>query len=74
MWSLELQAIADEGGCFSLTNHPFLSGRGARLRTLEQLIEMMKSLGVWIATAGEVARHVGTLGLAPRSFPQPILD
>lgn len=73
MWSLELRAIHDEGGCFSLTNHPFLSGRSARLRTLEQLIEMMKSLGMWIATADEVARHVRTLGLTPRAFPQPIV-
>ncbi|MDX6431797.1 MAG: cytosine/creatinine deaminase [Streptosporangiaceae bacterium] len=74
MWSLELRAMYDDGGCFSLTNHPFLSGRSARLRTLEQLIEMMKSLEVWIATAGEVAQHVRTLGLAARSFPQPIVE
>ncbi|HXA61994.1 MAG TPA: polysaccharide deacetylase, partial [Streptosporangiaceae bacterium] len=74
MWSLELRAMYDDGGCFSLTNHPFLSGRSARLRTLEQLIEMMKSLEMWIATAGEVAQHVRALGLAPRSFPQPIVE
>ncbi len=72
MWSLELRAIHDEGGCFSLTNHPFLSGRPARLRVLEQLIEVMKSLpGLWIAPAGDVARHVRSLSLAPRSFPRP---
>jgi peptidoglycan/xylan/chitin deacetylase (PgdA/CDA1 family) len=70
MWSLELRAMYDEGGCFSLTNHCFLS-RPSRLRGLEQLIELMKSLGVWTTTAGEVARHIRTLGLAPRSFPQP---
>jgi cytosine/creatinine deaminase len=74
MWSLELRAMYDDGGCFSLTNHPFLSGRSARLRTLEQLIEMMKSLEMWISTAGEVAQHVRALGLAPRSFPQPIVE
>jgi hypothetical protein len=73
MWSLELRAMYDEGGCFTLTNHCFLS-RPARLRALEELIELMKSLGVWTATAGEVARHVRTLGLAPRSFPQPTLE
>ncbi|MCW2643014.1 MAG: codA2 [Dactylosporangium sp.] len=74
MWSLELRAIYDDGGCFSLTNHPFLSGRPARLRALEQLIEMMKSLPtLWIAPAGDVARHVRSMNLAPRSFPQPML-
>jgi cytosine deaminase len=74
MWSLELHAMRDEGGCFALTNHPFLSGRPARLRALEQLIDVMKSLDVWIATAGDVARHVRTLGLAARSFPQPMVE
>lgn len=75
MWSLELQAIAGEGGCFSLTSHPFLSGRAARLRALEQLIEMMRSLpSLWIAAAGDVARHIRSLGLTPRSFPPPIVE
>jgi hypothetical protein len=74
MWSLELRAMSDEGGCFALTNHPFLSGRPARLRALEQLVELMKSLDVWIATADEVARHVRTLNLEPRSFPQPVVE
>jgi cytosine deaminase len=74
MWSLELRAIYDDGGCFSLTNHPFLSGRSARLRALEQLIETMKSLPtLWVAPAGDVARHVGSLNLAARSFPQPMI-
>jgi cytosine deaminase len=74
MWSLELRAIHEDGGCFALTNHPFLSGRPARLRALEQLIEMMESLpGLWIAPAGDVARHVRSLSLAPRSFPRPVV-
>jgi cytosine deaminase len=73
MWSLELRAMYDEGGCFSLTSHCFLS-RPSRLRALEQLIELMKSLDVWTTTAGEVAQHIRTLGLAPRSFPQPTLE
>ncbi|GLW09762.1 hypothetical protein Misp01_48910 [Microtetraspora sp. NBRC 13810] len=75
MWSLELRAIHEDGGCFSLTNHPFLTGRGARLRALEQLVELMKSLStVWIAPAGEVAGHIASLALTPRHFPQPLID
>ena len=75
MWSLELQSLASEGACFSLTNHPFLSGRPARLHALEQLIDMMRSMPrLWIATAEEIASHTRSLGLKPRSFPQPVIE
>jgi peptidoglycan-N-acetylglucosamine deacetylase len=75
MWRTELEAMWQQGCCFTLTNHPFLSGRPGRLRALEQLIETARSLpGLWLTTAGEVARHVRTLELVPRSFPQPVLD
>ena len=30
MWTWELEATAELGGCFTLTNHPFLSGRPSR--------------------------------------------
>jgi hypothetical protein len=60
------------GCCFALTSHPFLTGRLGRLRALEQLVEIMTSLpDLWVATAGEVARHIRSLGLAPRVFPRP---
>jgi peptidoglycan/xylan/chitin deacetylase (PgdA/CDA1 family) len=72
MWTWELEASFVEGVCFTLTNHPFLSGRPGRIRALEQLIERMKSLdGLWIATLGEIAAHTRTLGLRPRFFPVP---
>jgi peptidoglycan/xylan/chitin deacetylase (PgdA/CDA1 family) len=72
MWTWELEASHAEGVCFTLTNHPFLSGRPGRIRALEQLIERMKSLdGLWIATLGEIAAHTRTLGLKPRFFPIP---
>ncbi|MGV9387291.1 polysaccharide deacetylase family protein [Nonomuraea sp. NPDC003707] len=75
MWLLEFEAIANEGGCFSLTNHPFLCGRPARLHALEQLIEVMRSMPyLWIATVDEVACHVRSLGLKPRSFPPPVIE
>jgi peptidoglycan/xylan/chitin deacetylase (PgdA/CDA1 family) len=74
MWTLELDALADEGGCFMLTNHPFLSGRPARARALDQLIERAREHDLWIAPAGEVAAHVASLPLTPRVFPQPRLD
>ena len=65
-WTLELEALADDGGLFMLTNHPFVSGRASRAVGLERLIERAKGLdGVWIATCSEIAAHVETLPLAP---------
>jgi peptidoglycan-N-acetylglucosamine deacetylase len=75
MWSAELAAMADEGCCFTLTNHPFLSGRPARIRVLDRLIaQMQETDGLWIAPAGEIAAHVRGLGLRPRVFPQPVVE
>jgi peptidoglycan/xylan/chitin deacetylase (PgdA/CDA1 family) len=72
MWTLELQALYRLGGVFSLTCHPFLTGRPSRAEALGTLIERMKALpGLWIATVGEVATHTMSLGLTPRSCPQP---
>jgi peptidoglycan-N-acetylglucosamine deacetylase len=72
MWSAELAATTEEGACFTLTNHPFLSGRPARVRVLDRLIGRMQDTeGLWVATAGEIAAHVAGLGLRPRVFPRP---
>ena len=51
-WTLELEALVDEGGLFMLTNHPFVSGRASRAVALERLIERAQAIdGLWIATA-----------------------
>ena len=74
MWTLELEAMHAIGAAFVLTCHPFLSGRPARARALELLIDKMGALpGLWITTVGEVARHVAGLDLRPRPCPQPVL-
>lgn len=74
MWTLELEAMYRLGAAFVLCCHPFLSGRPSRAEALERLVERMKSLpGLWITTIGDVARHVASLGLPPRTCPQPIL-
>jgi peptidoglycan-N-acetylglucosamine deacetylase len=58
MWLLEAQAHYAEGGCFVLTNHPFISGRPSKAVALERLIEDVKALdGTWVATLDEIARH-----------------
>jgi hypothetical protein len=73
-WTLELEALVDEGGLFMLTNHPFVSGRASRAVALERLIERAQAIdGLWIATASEIAAHVATLGLEPVVHRRPIL-
>jgi peptidoglycan/xylan/chitin deacetylase (PgdA/CDA1 family) len=75
MWSADLTAIHEDGSCFTLTNHPFLSGRPARIRALDRLVAQMQELpGLWIASADEIAAHVRSLGLIPRVFPQPVVN
>jgi peptidoglycan/xylan/chitin deacetylase (PgdA/CDA1 family) len=75
MWRLEFDAIRAEGGCFVLTNHPFLSGRPSRAQALDGLIEYVCAQGdVWVASLGEIANHVRGLGLTPRSVERPNPD
>jgi peptidoglycan/xylan/chitin deacetylase (PgdA/CDA1 family) len=72
LWTGELSEAHRHGSCFTLTIHPFLSGRLGRLRALETLIETMSDRpGLWLATGSEIAEHVRTLDLTPRVFPQP---
>ena len=62
MWWLEAYSRYREGGCFVLTNHPFLSGRPAKSYVLERLIEDVAGLdGVWIAPLREIAEHAETV-------------
>ncbi|HEV2240980.1 MAG TPA: polysaccharide deacetylase [Streptosporangiaceae bacterium] len=73
IWTLELEAMHRLGAAFVLCCHPFLSGRPSRAEALGRLIERMKALpGLWITTVGDLAEHVGWLGLAPRTCPQPV--
>src|SRR5215212_887389 len=73
-WTLELEALIDEGGLFMLTNHPFVSGRASRAAGLERLIARAKEIdGLWIATATEIAAHVETLPLEPVVHTQPVV-
>lgn len=74
LWSLELEAMRAVGGCFTLTNHPFLTGRPSRARALEQVVEQAVAYGdVWIASLRQIAEHVRGLGLAPRTLARPVL-
>jgi peptidoglycan-N-acetylglucosamine deacetylase len=73
-WTLELDALVDEGGLFMLTNHPFVSGRASRARALEGLIEHAQATdGVWVATAAEIAEWTAGLPLEPVVHQPPLL-
>ncbi len=75
VWGLELAALRDEAGCFVLTNHPFITGRPSRTAALEQVIVQGLEYGdVWVASLGEIAEHVRSLALPPRTLTPPPVD
>jgi peptidoglycan-N-acetylglucosamine deacetylase len=72
-WMEELDAITAAGGCFVLTIHPFLSGRPARIRAVDRLIENIQAReDVWLTTLGEIADHTASLDLDPVVHVAPI--
>lgn len=75
MWQAEYDALVGERACWVLTNHPFLIGRPSRAAQLELLVEhVVADPASWVATLGEIATHVRSLGLAPRSIEPPVLE
>jgi peptidoglycan/xylan/chitin deacetylase (PgdA/CDA1 family) len=71
-WTLELEALVDEGGLFMLTNHPFVSGRASRAAALAALIGRAQAIdGLWIATCQEVAEWTESLDLVPVVHERP---
>jgi peptidoglycan/xylan/chitin deacetylase (PgdA/CDA1 family) len=74
LWRSELEALADEGGLFIHTSHPFLSGRASRIRVLDRLLEHAKALGgVWIAPLFEIAEHVHQTTPPEQARPVPVV-
>ena len=72
LWQDEFEAMRDVGGCWVLTNHPFLTGRPSRARQLDELMAHVTSCAdVWTASLEEIARHVRSLGLTPRTIAHP---
>jgi peptidoglycan/xylan/chitin deacetylase (PgdA/CDA1 family) len=75
LWSAEFDGLAAAGGCWVLTNHPFLSGRPGRARQLGELMgEVAGTPAVWVASLSEIAEHTRMLGLEPRSIEHPDVD
>lgn len=60
------------GGAWILTNHPFLSGRPGRAAALREFIGEVAAMDdVWIASMSQIAAHVRSLELTPRSITRP---
>lgn len=74
IWTLELEGLRGVGGCFVLTNHPFLTGRPSRAAVLDRVISRALEHGdVWVASMRQIAEHVRGLGLAPRMVEPPVV-
>ncbi|BBY85616.1 polysaccharide deacetylase family protein [Mycolicibacterium tokaiense] len=72
LWQLEFDGLRRVGGCWVLTNHPFLSGRPSRAFELGDLMRYVRGHSdVWVASLSEIAEHVRGLRLAPRSITPP---
>jgi peptidoglycan/xylan/chitin deacetylase (PgdA/CDA1 family) len=70
IWQLEFEALRRVGGCWVLTNHPFLTGRPSRAAELDDLMRhVLDHTDVWTAGLGEIAEHVRAQGLPPRTIP-----
>jgi peptidoglycan/xylan/chitin deacetylase (PgdA/CDA1 family) len=68
LWRLEIEAQIRYGGLFNLVNHPFVTGRASRILAMEELIdELLDDPRVWFASLGEIADHVESLHLTPRT-------
>ncbi len=73
-WAEELDALVAVGGLFSLTMHPFISGRPARADALERLIERARTIdGLWLAAGDELAAWVESLDLPPVLHEAPVI-
>ncbi len=71
----EFDAQYEAGGFFMLIVHPFLTGRPARWRLVEQWLEKtLAEKDVWFAPLREIADHLDALsaeGWSPRTERLP---
>lgn len=74
LWISEFHGLREAKGCWVLTNHPFLSGRPGRAKSLELVMEeVLTTPGVWVASLEEIAQHTRDLGLTSRTIERPQL-
>ncbi len=72
LWQLEFDGLRRAGGCWVLTNHPFLTGRPSRAAELDDLMRyVLDHDDVWTTNLAAIAEHVRGLGLTRRSITPP---
>ena len=61
-WRGEFEGFYEDGSCYVLTLHPFISGRHTTMRAIKKLIKYIKTFsGVWWTTMEEVTAHAERL-------------
>lgn len=69
----EYDAMHEDGGLWVANFHPFVSGRNARLKAIEKMIqEMQERGGVWFATMEEIAVHTRKMIDAGKHDPRVV--
>ncbi|MFN8217901.1 MAG: polysaccharide deacetylase [Solirubrobacterales bacterium] len=70
-WLAEMDFAAEEvpGGVFTMTFHPQVIGRGARIRIVANMIRHAREIGAELTTVGEVAREWARDAPAPAAQP-----
>lgn len=70
-WLAEMDFAAAEvpGGAFTMTFHPQVIGRGARIRVVENMIRHAREIGAELTTVGDVAREWAAAAPAPGAQP-----
>ncbi|MGW1088521.1 polysaccharide deacetylase family protein [Streptomyces sp. NPDC002596] len=67
LWWTDIEAHIRYGGLFNLVNHPFVSGRAARVVAMEEMLErLLSDERIWFTTLGEIANFAASLPLPPR--------
>lgn len=58
IWSREFDGYYDSGGCFTLTLHPYISGRSVYMQTVEKLIKYMRQFpNIWWTDIEQMTDH-----------------
>ena len=72
LWQAEFEGLRSVGGCWVLTNHPFLTGRPSRAQQLDELMtHVLSCADVWVASLEEIASHIRGLNLRSRAIAYP---
>lgn len=75
LWISEFHGLREAQGCWVLTNHPFLTGRPGRAKSLDLVMEEVTTTpGVWVASLEQIAQHTRSLHLEPRTIKKPPLE